>query len=129
MGCACTIVCVTKIVTTYAQVKLTETRDSARSRILWNFFLVYVFRCVTGTGTKSFIHFDLWRKITCSPSLMNMSALFSTICRNFGATIYGHKVLIETLLSNPLNNSFLPAQAVQAYFVGFRGLKVINRNI
>ena len=52
-----------------------------------------------------------------------MSALFSTICRNCGATIYGHKVLIETLLSNPLNNSFLSAQAVQTYYVGFRGLK------
>ena len=135
------IVCVTKIVTTYAQVNLTETRGSVHSRILWNVFQVYVFRCATGTGTKSFIHFpvlplynvliaksvgmiltpDLWREITWSPRLMNMSTLFSTICRKCGATIYGHKVLIKTLSSNPLNNSFLSAQAAQAYYVGFWG--------
>ena len=119
------------------------------SRICGIFFRVCVFRCATGTGTKSVIHFpvlplynvltaksvgmifirDLWQKITCSPRLINKSTLFSTICRNYGATIYGHKALIKTLSSNPLNNFFLLAQAAQAYYEGFRGLKVINRNI
>ena len=115
MGCACTIACVTKVVTTYAQVSLTETRGSAYFRISWNVLRVCVFRYANETGTKSVIHFpvlplynvltakrmsmiltrDLWRKIICSPRLMNTSTLFSTICRNCGATIYGYKVLIK----------------------------------
>ena len=83
--------------------------------ISWNVLRVCVFRYANETGTKSVIHFlvlplynvltaksmsmiltrELWRKIICSPSLMNMSTLFPTICRNCGATIYGYKVLIK----------------------------------
>lgn len=54
MGCASTIVCVTKIVTTYAQVKLTETRDSARSRILRNFFSGIRLSMCNWNGDKEF---------------------------------------------------------------------------
>ena len=46
-----------KIVTTNARVNLTETSSGEHSRILQNVFQVCVFRCATGMGTNSVIHF------------------------------------------------------------------------
>ena len=96
MQCACTIVWVTKIVTTYTRVNFTETRSNVHSPIFWNTFWVCVFRCGTRMGTKSVTHFPAlllysgrtakrvgmifihnpWRKITWSTKFIIVIIIF-----------------------------------------------------